>query len=147
MSLYPHPNFSTSWRFRLDQETGALRRGDSSVSAGYANIKTTLGHVVRDEAGKNDPNTSLPYQRRQEIYGSVESRLSSYWNAAATARWDLTEGGGALSTKGKISYEDECFVFSLEAGRDYMRDGDFSGGTFVGLTLSFKTLGDFTTKF
>ena len=32
------------------------------------------------------------------------------------------------------------FCFSLEAGRDYMRDGDFSGGTFVGLTLSFKTL-------
>ena len=147
VSLYPRPDFSASWRFRLDQETGDLRRSDASFHTKFSDITTTLGHVARHESGKNDSGTPLPYQHRQELYGSIESRLSPHWNAAAIGRWDITEGGGPLSTRGQISYEDECFVFSLEAGRDYTHDADFSGGTFIGLTLSFKTLGDFTTKF
>lgn len=146
ITTYPHQNFSASWRFRLDQETGALRRSDASINAEFSALETTIGYVERDELVEHDSSASSDYQRHQEIYGSVESQLSSHWKAATTARWDTAEGGGPLKVGGEVSYEDECFVFTLEAGKDYTRDGDFSGGTFIGLTLSFKTLGDLAIK-
>ncbi|AMW33898.1 hypothetical protein AY555_00495 [Haematospirillum jordaniae] len=142
LSVYPNNNFSTSWRFRLDRDNGEIRRNDFSTTIGPDVMRTTVGYVSTQRPAIED-NTA---GERKEFYSGVSSRISQYWSSGVSGRWDVARNGGPIATRGQLAYEDECIGVTFQVGRRYTYDRDYTGGTFIGLVLSLKTLGDYNTQ-
>lgn len=142
LAIYPNPNFSAAWRVRLDRDNGTIQRNDFSTTIGPDILRTTFGYVSTQRPAIEDNTTG----ERKEFYTVASSRISRYWRAQVSGRWDMAQGGGPITTLGSLGYEDECVGLTLQAGRGYTHDRDYTGGTFIGLVLSLKTLGDYNTQ-
>jgi len=127
--------FSLSAAGRFDEKNFDLRRGD--LSAGFANgvISTTL--TYSDISAQTGYGSSVD---RREIKGTASLKFAEYWTAFGGTSYDLVGDEFNRSLVG-LTYEDECFVFTLTYERE--KDTPTAARDWsVGARLSFRTLGD-----
>ena len=60
----------------------------------------------------------------------------------AHTRHDLTTGGGTISAGARITYEDECFLFSTDFVRSFTRDREIRPSNSLMFRFVYKHLGE-----
>lgn len=136
VQLVALPWANIDWRFRFDQETLQPRRQEVSATGGVPQLRLTTTYTFIDpEAG-----TGLT-EPREEILLAASSRVTDYWTASGSFLRDLAEQENRSIGAG-VTYQDECFTFSLTWVRDLTEDRDRESGDTVFVTVAFRNLGD-----
>jgi LPS-assembly protein len=133
----PNPYVNLLYRFRLDKDSLASRRNEFGAALGPEIARLGLSYIFL----KQDP-TNPTLGEREEVFGSLSTRLTQYWSLNASHRHDLSPNGGRIRTAFGFTYEDECFVFGLDLADDNTEDRDFKRGLTVLLRFNLKTIGD-----
>lgn len=140
--IYAEPNqyFNLNYRFRLDKDDNDLNYSDLTAQIGRPILNTKISYIYLTET---DP-TDVDYEERHELYTSIGSALTQYWNGSIYYRTDLTENGGTIEYGLAAIYDDECFKFIADVEKDFSNDNEYNGGFSFTFTLEFKTLGAFS---
>ena len=123
-------------RRRLRCAAARLRRrspaGRGSVSARYAFIQAQPLYGFSGD--------------RHEVAASVSLKLNTNWRAFGSATYDLVSKTLVSDSIG-LSYDDECFTFSLTGSQTRATTPGAKTVNSIGFFVSLRTLGDFgTTK-
>jgi LPS-assembly protein len=134
----PSPYASFQYRFRIDKDTLASRRGEVSAGLGPELFRVGASYLFV----KTDGPTATAFGSTEELFVSLSSRFSQHWSIAASHRQNLGRNGGAIRTQVGVAYEDECFIFGVDFANDNTSDRDFKRGVAVLLRIGLKTIGD-----
>jgi len=135
LNLSPGPYLDLAYRFRLDGDDLTPRRTEIDATGGPSFLRLSLTyHRVEGQPLANDPTE---FVTREEIIAAGSLRLSQYWSIQAGGRRDLAEDR-TISIDGALTYEDECFLASLRAGRTYNQTRDVEPDTSIMFTLLLK---------
>ena len=125
------------YRFRADKDDASFVRNQLTLSTAYQSTGFSMNYF--NSRRQTDGGT---FPEREEIGGSVSFNAIERWGLSASATRDLTGKGRTVSTGFGARYEDECFVFSLNVGRNFTKTRRSSHTDTIYLQFSFKTLGD-----
>ncbi len=122
-------------RLRMDSQTLRVRQADLLTTLGPQQFRLTVNYSYIDDA------LSLvdTFGARQEINVGVTSRVDEHWTLGAFYSGDL-EAGKTRLYGASIKYEDECFVFGVQAERRLYHDNVVSPDTRVLFQIVFKQL-------
>lgn len=135
----PTGNVSLLNRVRLDKNTLAVRRQETTVAVGPPLLQLAASYVKLEAAGTTE-QTLLP--RREYVGYSASSRVSRYWSLMAGASHDLTDSDGLLNIHGEVTYSDECFAFVTRAQQYYATEASGLDGFDITFNIVFKTLAE-----
>ncbi len=138
-------------RYRLDRDSLAIRRNEIDLRFGTARTFGTIGY---SKLNRDILNNEL--EDRAELRLSTRVQIAKYWSMFSSSIIDVTrsdavtipqqDGFAPIRQTGGISYEDECFAFSLGVKRNFTQDRDFQRGTTVLIRLAFKTVGGWSRQ-
>lgn len=140
LQINPNAPLSLLYRFRLDKDNLEARRNEVQFTVGPRALNLNVGYIFVDQRGGTGE-----FGTREELNGQIRSQITRYWSVAASARRDLTEGGGALSHGFNVTYEDECYAMKVDFTRTFTRDRDIEPSDTIFLRLVFKHLGEVKT--
>ena len=130
-----------STQARFDDGEAELRRLETSATYAMRNFGFSAGYTFIDA----QPRYGFP-EDRQEVFGSLNVRLSRYWRAFATATFDI-ENARLVSDSIGANYLDECFSFTLSYTEVHDRyDATVEADRSIMFRVGFRTLGDFDTR-
>jgi LPS-assembly protein len=136
ITVNPTDTISFTQRLRFDRQDFNLDRNEIYLYAGDRPLLFSLGYVALDRAqflsGRSD---------REEVYVAGRVWLTDVWRVQASYRRDLSDGGGPLSARAALIYEDECFLLSSEFNRDFTRDRDIKPSTSIHFRVRLLHLG------
>ncbi len=123
--------FTSSYRFRFDQEAFASRRHEFSTSFFFNPVFLHLDYLNLNE----DPFLG----DRQEIFSSGSLALTDNWTFLAGARRDM-EQQQMIDMNAGLRYQDECFGLLANFARSFISDRDVEPGTSFILKVELKNL-------
>lgn len=132
----PSTNVSLAYRFRVDKSSYTLRRSEINSTVGPKALQLTTSYVFFDRL-----NPTSVYGEREQISNTLSAQISHYWQAQAYNTENLGSNAGPVQTGMKITYDDDCFTFSADAGVKHTTSAVFADGHYLLFTVSFKTLG------
>lgn len=134
--ISPGPYLDLAYRFRLDGDDLRPLRTEVDAIGGPNFLRLSLTYLkVEGRALAEDPTA---FVTREEIIAAGILKLTDYWSIQAGTRRDLTDGGRTLSIDGALTYEDECFLASLRAGRRFTESRDVEAETSITFSLLLK---------
>ena len=136
IAIRPSKLLDLTYRFRLDSDSLASRRTTIDLTAGPDWLRTRLGFLSIDE-GSADLST---IGRREEINLALRLKLGPEWSFDAFHRRDLAEND-SINIGGGLTYQNECFLFSLQVRKDFTRDRDLKPDTSINFVIKFRNLG------
>lgn len=140
LHVTPGEYVSLEYRTRLDRANLAPRRNEVDVSVGVKALQ------VRANYAFFDTQTDSQFPGREELTLAVNSQLTRFWRAAFNGITDLrAEEMRSLGLR--LTYEDECLVFTTEVGRTFFEDRDVRPTDTIMFRASLKTLGDVQSGF
>ncbi len=138
----PSNYFNMNYRFKIDKDDFKVNYSELSASAGSDVLRLYTSYIFFPEA---DNTSLLDSSRRQEIYLSLQSKITRNWSAQIFTREDLVNKK-AISHGGGISYEDECAKFSFSAEKEYSEDPSADNDITFYFSFFLKTLGGVGTN-
>lgn len=123
--------FDIAYRFRLDRDTLSSKRSEVTAGFNYSPLAFSASYLSL----KNDPVLAT----KEQIVGSSTLKLTDYWAWTVTTNYDFFEESFVVGYSGFV-YTDECTVFSVTAGRDFVRDRDIEPATTILFKVAFKNL-------
>ena len=137
VDLAPNKYLDLLYRNRIDVGEAAARRHELGAVLGSDLLRVGASYVRFDE--ENDDGTD--FEGREELGFSLSSQLNRYWRTRIAGVRDL-KGGGAQRDLGiRLTYEDECFLFTFGYKRADIEDRDIEPSDIFYVRLGFKTLG------
>lgn len=136
--IQPSNNFDVGYRFRVDPDTGAMRRSEVTSVIGPRALKLSANYVFfarRDESG--------PFAQRQQIDATLSTAMSRYWTTQIYSVQNLGQDAGNLQSGVRLIYDDECLSVVADAGQRDTTVKTFSAGHYVIFRFVFKTLTEF----
>ncbi len=122
---------------RFDQESFALARQD-------AGAQLTLGPLAMNAIYaylNTDPTNGID-TAQEDVYGSINLRLTDRWSVAAAMRYDIDDDQLA-SDMFQVRYGDECFVLTATYTDNYYYNPNLVDGQTLMLRFELKHLGEF----
>jgi LPS-assembly protein len=111
------------------QNAGAqIGFGPFSASAIYAYLNT-------------DPTNDI-LTAQEDVYSSLEIRLTDRWSIAGALRYDI-DADQIASDMFQARYADECFVLTATYTDNYYHNPDIVDGQTIMLRFELKHLGEF----
>lgn len=138
----PSNYFNMNYRFKIDKDDFKVNYSELSASAGSDVLRLYTSYIFFPEA---DNTSLLDSSRRQEIYLSLQSKITRNWSAQIFTREDLVNKK-AISHGGGIIYEDECAKFSFSAEKEYSEDPSADNDITFYFSFFLKTLGGVGTN-
>lgn len=138
VSVAPSPNLTMGYRYRLAHDSGSIRRSEAFTQIGAAPLKLNLSYVYYP---KHDEGSA--FDQRQQIRGSLGSRVSKNWHAGIYTTRNIGPVSGNLNTGLNITYEDECLLVSTEIGKRDTTVRTVTAGEYVIMRFVFKTIAEF----
>lgn len=138
----PSNYFNMNYRFKIDKDDFKVNYSELSASAGSDVLRLYTSYIFFPEA---DNTSLLDSSRRQEIYLSLQSKITRNWSAQIFTREDLVNKK-AISHGGGITYEDECAKFSFSAEKEYSADPSADNDITFYFSFFLKTLGGVGTN-
>jgi len=120
-------------RLRLDGEQLNVRQADLLTNIGPREFRVSLNYLYIDET-LNDPND---FGDRQQFNVSATSQITDFWSVGAVWSHDI-ESGKTRYYGGRLKYEDECFIFALDAQRRLYKDREIDPDFRVLVQVVFK---------
>ncbi len=132
-------------RTRLDRRDLTLRFADAEASTGFDRFRVSAGYIYSDTNPYAYYDTAtVPasyFTPRNELSLSATSNFGQY-RFSAFARRDLHLD--KMDSVGlRATYENECFIFDVNASKRYTSLNGDTGSTLVLFQLTFKTVGQF----
>ena len=120
-------------RVRLDSRELNVRQVDLLTNIGPKAFRVSVNYLFIDDTliAPND------FGDRQEINIGVNSQLTANWSVGASWSHDV-ENGRTRYYGGRLKYEDECFIFALDAQRRLYRDREIDPDIRVMMQIVFK---------
>lgn len=143
LRVSPGRHLDAGYRFRVDAESWATRRGELRVSAGAPVFRADVNYLlVKNQAAREllDPGDLL--QEREEVRARLSSEFAPRWQAGVNVHRDLTDGGRSLRHGAYLLYEDECLEFHIDYSRRFTSSRVLKPQDTVFLRLGLKTLGE-----
>jgi LPS-assembly protein len=134
--ISPSGNFVLQYRFRLDHDDLELRRSEVSASFGPRALNLNIGYTFYDKL-----SPTSPYDAREQLSSTLSTQLSHYWSSQIYTIQNLGEEAGPLQTGVRLTYDDDCFTVTGDAGSRHTTSAVFSVGHYFTLRIVFKTLG------
>jgi len=134
--ISPSSNVVLQYRFRLDHDNLELRRSEVSASLGPRALNLNIGYTFYDKL-----SPTSPYDAREQVSSTLSAQVSHYWATQIYTIQDLGETAGPLQTGVRVTYDDDCFTLTADAGSRHTTSAVFSVGHYFTLRLVFKTLG------
>ncbi len=119
----PSSNFSAQYSFRLDRNDLDLRRSEVSTSFGPRALNLQTSYVFYDRLNPNSP-----FDAREQMTATLSAQASRYWSGQLYTTQNLGVGAGPLQTGMRLTYEDECFLLTADAGDTHTTVKTFSAG-------------------
>ncbi|MEX2642232.1 MAG: LPS assembly protein LptD, partial [Acetobacterales bacterium] len=141
VELSPASYLNGHFRFRLDHEELAPRFASYGVRMGPPALNVTSTYTFiegTDQIGEFERD-------REEIFASIQSRLTDEWSVGFRARHDLGADGGMVSSGAHVSYNNECFILTVDYDRSFTSDRDVERDDSIILRIVLKTLGELRT--
>jgi LPS-assembly protein len=122
---------------RFDQSNFALARQDAGgqVTLGPFSMNAVYAYLNTDPT--NDINTG-----QEDIYSSLNIRLTDRWSVGAAVRYDI-DADEIASDMFQVRYADECFVLTATYTDNYYVNPDLVDGQTLMLRFELKHLGEF----
>ncbi len=136
VTVAPNKYLDASYRFRIDKENLAVRRGSVSLSAGPAWFKVNVNYSQLND----EPTSGVP-RNLEQVNVSGLLKLGDNWSFSARHERDLTSGGGSLYTGFGIAYENECVLVRTRYDRNFTRDFDIEDNTSFIIEVQLRNLG------
>jgi len=129
-----------NYLFRFDPEDFESGRHELSFSGGLPELRVGGTYLFAEGIDRTDI-----VEDRQQLFLSATSQLTDFWSAGAYHRRDLGAEAGSLESGLVLTYQDECFLFSVQASRDFtLRDG-IEAGDSIFFRFGLKNLGELKT--
>ena len=146
--LYASPNsyLDLNYRFRIDKSDFQLKYNEVNARIGTDLLSAYISYTSIKGRKDSRADSGLyffdDYKEREELYTSVQAKLSRDWRIVAYNRQDLTKNSlGSLEHGGQIIYEDECFELVFDIHKYNSTDPDYDDGYEYSATFLLKTLG------
>ena len=131
----PGKYLSLVYRSRLSKENLEPRETEVRTSLGNKSLNLDATYIFLDQSA----NTQ--FFDREELTLALSSQLTRNWEATFASRRDL-KADEVRSLSGKIEYENECCMFSVNASRSFFEDRDLKPTDSFFLRLILKTVGE-----
>jgi LPS-assembly protein len=128
-------------RVRLDSQKLNIRQADLLTNIGPKAFRVSLNYLFIDDT-LNDPDD---FGDRQEFTVGATSQLSEFWSVGAAWSHDI-ESKKTRYYGGRLKYEDECFIFALQAQRRLYRDREIDPDFRVLVQVVFKQFTGLNTR-
>ena len=134
--VVPQEDIDLSYRFRLDKDDLSRERQEIDLSVGPPAFQVDLSYTyLSDDRSTDELDT------REEVAFQISSQLNENWSIYGAHRRDVQDNDSLSSSIG-LSYQDECFFFSIEAERDHYRDREIDPEDSIMVKLVFTQLGN-----
>ncbi|MDT9597726.1 LPS-assembly protein LptD [Sphingosinicella rhizophila] len=140
--------FSLVHRFRLDQDSFAVRRNEADIVVGGRQTYATIGYL---RLNRDIDLSNEDLRDREEIRLGGRVKFANYWSIFGSTVIDLTSGredpfsleDGYEPVRHRlgIGYDDDCIELGLTWRRDYETNGDFRRGNIFLFRVALKNLG------
>jgi LPS-assembly protein len=122
---------------RFDQDSLDIRRQDAGgqVTIGPFAMNAIYAYL------NTDPTNGI-LSAQEDVYGSLNLRLTDRWSVGAAMRYDIDDDQIA-SDMFQVRYADECFVLTATYTDNYYYNQDIVDGQTLMLRFELKHLGEF----
>ena len=134
--ISPSSNVVLQYRFRLDHNTLELRRSEVSASLGPRPLNLNIGYTFYDKLAPDSP-----FDAREQLSSTLSAQLTHYWSSQIYTIQNLGEQAGPLQSGVRLTYDDDCFTLTADAGSRHTTSAVFNVGHYFNLRIVFKTLG------
>lgn len=131
--LEPQEDIDLSYRYRLDNYDLSPRRHELDLKIGPPALNLSLSYLF-------DDSVTDEFDKREEVAFLIRSQLNENWLIEGGHRRDL-ENDQSLETVIGLTYEDECFLFTIEGKREYFEDREINDENSIMVKLVFQHLG------
>lgn len=131
---------SADYRFQLDNRNLTMRRHELQAMGGNDTFTLNIGYIYFDRVvgtGFNEP--------REQFQTEGVYKLTQYWSVNAYTLHDLGQEPGLRKAAGGLTYQDECFTFSLQGSRNLINEASGENGTVLMARIGFKNIGEIST--
>lgn len=135
-------------RFRLDKDSGSIRRNEVSATIGS---RKTYGSVSYLRLNRDIDPTIEDLRDREEVQLAARVQFARYWSLFGSTIIDLTDakedptsaadGYEPVRHRVELLYEDDCIEVGVSWRRDYVPTGDARRGNRYMFRLALKNLG------
>lgn len=133
VSINPGQFWDGFARLRMDSKKLNVRQVDLLTNIGPKQFRVSLNYRYLDNS-LIAPNN---FSDREEFTVLATSQLTDFWSIGASWSHDL-ENGKTRYYGGRLKYEDECFIFALDAQRRLYKDREIDPDFRVLLQVVFK---------
>jgi LPS-assembly protein len=134
--ISPSNNVVFQYRFRLDHDNLELRRSEVSASLGPRPLNLNIGYTFYDKLSPDSP-----FNAREQVSSTLSAQITHYWSTQIYTIQNLGQDAGPLQTGVRLTYDDDCFTLTADAGSRHTTSAVFSVGHYFNLRIVFKTLG------
>lgn len=138
LDISPGRLIDIDYRFRLDSDTLDSRLHELNLTYGNRRNRIGANYVFVSEVA----GTGIA-ENRNELTLSGRTQLSEFWSAQTMSRTTLGGDARLLETRAIVTYQDECFLFSVNLTQDFTDPaGDLSGSS-IFFRFGLKSIGEF----
>ncbi len=109
--ISPSNNVVLQYRFRLDHNDLELRRSEVSASLGPRALNLNIGYTFYDKLAPTSP-----FDAREQLSSTLSAQVSHYWSTQIYTIQNLGEQAGPLQSGVRLTYDDDCFTLTADAG-------------------------------
>ena len=131
---------SADYRFQLDNRNLTMRRHELQAMGGNDTFTLNMGYIYFDRVvgtGFNEP--------REQFQTEGVYKLTEFWSINAYALQDLGQDPGLRRAAAGVTYQDECFTFSLQGSRNLINEASGENGTTLMARIGFKNIGEISS--
>lgn len=121
-------------RFRIDDDTGAIPRLESTATTNVGRFTGAVSYVRL-----NEENPAADLVQREELNANARIRVTKRWSMGGGWRQDLF-ANRTISQDIAIGYADECATFDVVYRRDLTRDVNLPADNAILLRFTLRSL-------
>lgn len=137
-NIAPSSNLTVQYSFRMNEDNLTLRRSELSTFVGPRALNLQTSYV---SYGQLNPDS--PYTSREQLNATLTAQATRYWSTQFYTQQKLGAGARPLQTGLRLTYEDECFLVTADAGDTQTKIKTFTAGHYFMFRIYFKTLAQF----
>jgi len=139
--INPGPYLDLVTRFRADPRNGELLSNEVSLTSSFSvfdnrGVSLSANYVFQDSSLNTVTN-----REGEEVSGSFSFNFMDNWWLSGNARRDLRRAEMVSDGLG-LTYQDECFLFSLNFNQSFIRDRDIEPTNSLTFRIQLVTLGE-----
>lgn len=142
LQINPAPYLNAVSRFRIDPSDGKLLRNEVTVTSNFNLFEDRPVAFYANYVFLDSSLDTINRREGEEVSGGFSYNFADNWWFTGNARRDLRRAAMVSDGLG-VTYQDECFLFTLAFDQSFIRDRDIEPDTSLTFRIQLVTLGEF----